>query len=92
MQRGYSYQNITTNTTTTVKSGAGILQRLVVNTPGSADATTTVYDNTTGSGTKIATVNHGFYPVTLEFDVRFATGLTLVTAGSTPGNITVIYE
>ncbi len=92
MHRGYSYSNITTNTTTTVKSGAGILKRITVNVIGSGDALATVYDNTAGSGTKIATISAGTTSVNLEFDARFATGLTIVTSGTTPGNITVIYE
>lgn len=92
MQRGYSSQNIATNTTITIKSGAGILKRALVAATGSADAQAVVYDNTAGSGTKIATLAAGLYPVTFEFDVRFATGLTVVTTGTIPGNLTFVYE
>lgn len=89
---GYSYSNITTNATTTVKSGAGTLHSIVVNTSGATD-TITVYDSTTGSGTKIGTINSAATPgATLIYDVAFATGLTLVTAGTTPPDITVTYK
>lgn len=92
MTRGYSYTNIATNTTTVVKSGAGILKRIVLGVIGSGDAQAVVYDNTAGSGTQITTIALGVAPVTLEFDARFATGLTIVTSGTSAGNITVIYE
>jgi len=51
----YAYQNITTNTTTTVKSGPGFLHTICLNTA-AANGTVTVYDNSAGSGTKIATI------------------------------------
>lgn len=88
---GYSFSNISTNTTTTVKSGAGTLHSIVINTLGTAD-TITVYDNTAGSGTKIATINAALSQSTLIYDVAFATGLTLVTAGTTAPDITVTYK
>ena len=92
MHRGYSYQNIPANATTTIKSGAGILKRIVIGEVGSGDSLATVYDNTAGSGTKIASISLGAYAVTLEFDARFATGLTVVTTGTTPGKLTIVYE
>jgi hypothetical protein len=65
-------------TTTVVKSGSGILVGVVCNTPASG-AVATVYDNTAGSGTKIATIL-GTAQSSLKFDCRFATGLTVVTS------------
>lgn len=83
---GYNYTNITTATTTVVKTGLGVLHAIILNTP-VASATATVYDNTAGSGTKIGTVtlpgtllNEG--PVSAIYDVQFNTGLTLVTTGT----------
>lgn len=91
---GHLYQNITTATTTTVKSGAGVLHRLVVNTP-VASGTITLYDNTSGSGTKIGTVtlpstllNNG--PMVAQYECAFVTGLTIVTTGTC--DITVTYR
>jgi hypothetical protein len=90
----YSYLNITTATTTTVKSGAGTLHVIAINTP-VASATITVYDNTAGSGTKIGTISLGgtlandvYDPVLL--DVSFGTGLTIVTSGAT--DLTIGYR
>jgi microcompartment protein CcmK/EutM len=88
-----SFNHITTNTTTTVKSGAGVLRRIVINTKGSSANTLTIYDNTTGSGTVIGvidTVNgvSGHF----EYGVSFSTGLTIVTANGTAADVTVIYE
>lgn len=89
----YSYSNITTQTTTVVKSGAGVLSKITVNAA-AANGVITIYDNTAASGTVIATItcpatllqNH----YVLEFDVVFATGLTIVT-GTANQNITVSY-
>jgi hypothetical protein len=85
---GDSYHNLTGNATTTVKSGSGVLDRIVVNTAGTS-STVTVYDNTAGSGTKIATAS-GNAQVVLSYGVHFATGLTIVTTGSP--DITVSYR
>lgn len=92
---GHSFANITTATTTTVKSGAGVLHGYVVNTD-AASGTITFYDNTAGSGTKIGTITN---PVTLlqmgplpsgPIDIAFSTGLTIVTTGTQ--DITVSYR
>lgn len=85
---GHSYTNITTATTATVKSGAGVLNTIVVNTL-VASATITIYDNTAGSGNKIGTITlpstiTGDDPVVIVYGgVAFSTGLTLVTSGAT---------
>ena len=88
-----SYAHLNSTGTTTIKSGAGILRRVVINTKGSASNTFTIYDNTSGSGTVIAaidTVNgvSGHF----EYNVAFSTGLTVVNATGTSADITVIYE
>lgn len=81
----FSYTNITTATTTTVKSGAGLLESITIN-KAVASATVAIYDNTAGSGTLIGTVT---MPATLLasqtvlfYSVKFNTGLTLVTVGA----------
>ncbi len=78
---GYSYANITSNTTTVLRTGGGILHAITFNAP-VATGTVTIYDNTAGSGTKIGTVTvpASPMPVTLFFDAVFTTGLTIVTA------------
>ena len=55
--------------------------------------TATVYDNTAGSGTKIATIDTTLgRAVALILDVAFATGLTVVTATGTAADLTVAYR
>jgi len=81
---------ITTNTTQTLKTGPGILSRLTVGIPGTA-TTITIYDNTTASGTIIAVVNT-VQVASMYFDAEFTTGLTVVTAGTTPADLSVGYK
>lgn len=87
---GLGYKNITTDATTVVKSGVGVLHTVCVNTP-AATETITIYDNTAASGTKIATITlfASTNPCFL-FDVAFSTGLTVVTA-TAAGDITVSF-
>ena len=82
------YQNITGAATTTVRSGAGILRKIVVNT--TAAGTITIYDNTAGSGTKIGTMKASIVEGTYIYDCRFQTGLTIVTGAAS--DITVCFE
>lgn len=88
---GYSFLNITGQATTVVKTGTGILHAITFNKP-VATATVTVYDNTAGSGVKIATITvpASPMPVTLKYDAAFSTGLTLVS-GVADEDITVTY-
>lgn len=86
-----SYSNITSNTTTLVKSGAGVLRSIIINTAGSSSNVATLYDNTAGSGTKIATIDTTARGV-LTYDIAFSTGLTIVTATGSAADITVSYS
>lgn len=85
---GNTYTNITTATTTTVKSGAGVLHTICVNSLGTVASTATVYDNTAGSGTKIGTLNTLALLGCQTYDVSFATGLTIVTTGTIAPDLT----
>ena len=88
-----SYAHLNSTGTTTIKSGAGILRRVVINTKGSASNTFTVYDNTSGSGTVIAAIDTvNGVSGNFEYNVAFSTGLTVVGATGTSADITVIYE
>lgn len=95
---GGSFLNIAAGqATTTVKSGAGTLYAIVLNSAATATNTTTVYDNTAGSGPVIAipAVTTATIPVTLSFGstgLAFATGLTVVTAAANGGNMTFVYK
>ena len=89
---GYTYNNITTDTTTAVKSGAGTLHSVCINTP-LATSVITIYDNTAASGTTIGTYTIPVSPVPscLVYDVAFATGLTVKTT-TAASDITVSYR
>ncbi len=90
-----SATNITTATTTVVKSGAGRLARIVIAKPVTA-ATISIFDNTAGSGTSLGVLTIGTVgttgnqPDSIEFGCAFATGLTVVTSGAT--DVTVIWD
>lgn len=89
---GYSFTNITTATTTVVKSGAGVLHGITINTKGTVASTVTIYDNTAGSGTKIGIIDSLNLSGPFLFDAIFATGLTIVTTGTAAPDITVTYR
>ena len=90
---GYNYVNITAAapTTTTIKTGTGVLHTITFNKP-VATGVVTVYDNTAGSGTAIATITipASPMPVTLVYDATFTVGLTIVSATAAQ-DITVSY-
>ena len=83
----YKYVNVTTATTTLVKTGLGILAGITVN--GGTLGAITVYDNTAAAGPKIATIAVSYAGQVIPFGVGFTTGLTVVTGAAT--DITVIY-
>lgn len=92
---GYSFLNIAAGqATTTVKSGAGTLHAIVLNSAATATNTTTIYDNTAASGTVIGrpAVTTATVPTTLIYDLAFATGLTIITATANGGDMTVMYK
>lgn len=81
---------ISTATTTTVKSGAGILHKILIGT-GGAGSNAVIYDNTTATGTILATIDTATRD-NFVLDLQFSTGLTIVTASGTPALITVVYR
>lgn len=87
-----NYKNINTNTTTVVKSGPGVLKRIVVNKDGNTSNTCTIYDNTSGTGTIIGTIDPVNAQIVFEYDVVFNTGLTIVTATGTAADLTIVYQ
>jgi hypothetical protein len=79
-ERTFNYTPVTTATTTLVKSGAGIIGGISVNT--TAAGTITVYDSLTASGTKIGTLKASVAEGTYLSNVTFSIGLTIVTAAA----------
>lgn len=91
---GYKYRNITTATTTTVKSGRGALVA-IVNNKTVASGVVTVYDNTSATGNKIATITNPATLLASQYKqdyvrIDFTAGLTIVT--SQAEDLTIIYE
>lgn len=91
----YNYVPITlaAPTTTVVKSGSGFLHAITINTP-AANGVITVYDNTSATSTKIATITQPASLLdgakSLIYDLEFTTGLTIVTSTAAQ-DITVSY-
>ena len=82
---------ISSNATTQVKTGSGILHRIVVNKIGT-DWVIDVYDDTgVGTSNQIASITPT-QTGTLEYGIKFNNGLKIVTSGTTAGDITVIWE
>ena len=87
-----SYLHLNANGTTTVKSGAGVLRRIVINTRGGIINTLTIYNNTTATGAVIGAVDTVAAGGAFDYELDFTTGLTVVLAGGTAADITIIYE
>lgn len=86
------YINISSNRTTVVKSGPGILHSIVINN--NSSGLITIYDNTTGSGTVMFCfiLVAGAPFSTGALGLEFNTGLTIVTSGLLfNNNVTLLY-
>jgi hypothetical protein len=91
MSKLQTYINITTNATTVASKVPCRLVKIINNKPGASANTATVYDNTAGSGTKIATIDTTQAAVSeWGYDCNCDTGLTVVTATGTAPDLTVI--
>lgn len=102
--RNNTSARITGNTTSTVKSGAGVLHAVVIN-DNTTSGTLTIYDNTSGSGTILFQLECGSPSggilsssgrpgpfSTGALGLEFTTGLTVVTSGSTSNDVTIVYK
>lgn len=78
---------ITTSTGTLIKTGAGTIYSINVNTP-EAGATAAIYDGVDDTGTLLGTVSLAAVGQ-ISLGWAFATGLFIQTAGGSPANITV---
>ncbi len=86
-----AYSHIAGAATTQVKSGRGILHKIVLNKP-VASATITLVDNTSGTTPVIGLITNttDVKPYELIFDARFSTGLRIITSGA--DDVTVVYQ
>lgn len=85
---GGEYSNITDNTPTQCKTGAGVLKKIVVNA--ALTGTIKVIDNTTGTTANIATITNPTVGSVFNYECDFTTGLLIIASGTC--NITVIYN
>jgi hypothetical protein len=87
-----SFQNFAANTAgTQIKTGPGTFLGLNVNTVGTGAASITLYDGTSTAGPIIGIFSTLAVSMLNSNPITFVTGLFAVVAGTTSGNITVIY-
>ena len=77
----FSSYNTTAAGTTTLIAGSGVLGSFTV--LGGTLGSITVYDNTTGSGTVLVPTFTPAATASLTFNVKYATGVTVVTSAAT---------
>ena len=83
-----SFLNMASTVSTVVKTGAGMLHAIVINK--SANGTITVYDNTAGSGTKIATLKASVVENSYIYDLKFSNGLYVIPGAAV--DVTYVYR
>lgn len=86
---GWNKVNITSQTTTLVKTGAGFLYGIVIGTPVSG-GTIEVDDAITNTNSFGIITSGGAVPYFIPFNAAFTTGLSITTALQNQ-NITVLY-
>lgn len=88
---GSSFSWFSTATGSTIKSGAGVVRRIIIGS--NVAGIVTLYDNTTNSGTVICSVTSTTSTPcnTVELNAAFSTGLHCVTTGSGI-SVTVVYD
>jgi len=92
---GYNYTHISSDTTTLIKTGPGILHSIIINTHG-ASATIEFDDALTHTSPVIGIITlpstiTSAIPISLEYDVQFSTGLS-ITTGVAAVDITVVWK
>ena len=88
----HSFLNITSATSSTVvKSGAGVLHTITINTRGTG-STCQVFGDLVGEGSQIANIDTTLSTTAFLYDVAFTSGLTIVTTGASGANLTISYR
>jgi hypothetical protein len=89
------FREINSNATTQIRIGAGFLENIVVNAPGTT-WTIQIFDSGSCSGTAVAGATAFTVPAAgsnLRYDAALSSGLCILTAGGAPaGSITVSYR
>lgn len=90
---GNSYSHISTATTTLVKTGAGILHTICINTLGGT-ASTVEFDAALTHTTPVMGILNSMTTgqACYTYDVAFSTGLSITTTGSGAPDVTVSYR
>lgn len=83
---GFTFKNITTAATTTVKNSPGLVHTVTVNTKG-VTSSLVLKDGTTVIATIDTTLGES-----LLLDVFCATSIVAVTAGGTPADVTIFFR
>ncbi len=88
----YNSTNITSQTTTLVATGNGVLHSITLNKP-VAGSTIAFYNGIDSGGVLLGTITSptGPQPVTLTYDIAFAVGLAVVT-GTHDQDITITWS
>lgn len=73
-----------------IKTGAGVVRSLIVNTGGTT-STAVLYDGLTSAGTKLGTFST-LAAGALPLNIAFTTGLFVVLAGGAAADVTVTYS
>jgi len=89
VEEQFSYANISTATTTTVKTGAGFIHEIRI-IGGTALGDVTVYDSLSASGAVICPAVTPVANSVIIRDIKVSIGLTIVTAAAT--TITISYR
>jgi hypothetical protein len=87
LTNAFDYYATSTAGSAVIKSGAGVLNLVTINTD--AAGSVILYDNTSCSGTKIATLEASIPHGTYFYNIKFKTGLCITTAATT--DLTVSY-
>ncbi len=87
-----SISNITTATTTLVKTGTGQLNSITVNSLGTVASTAVIYDGIDADGTRLGTINTLALSGAFVYNLPFTVGLCIVTTGTIAPNLTVVYR
>jgi hypothetical protein len=90
---GFSYCWMNTNASVLLKTGAGMLNNVVINKQGSMSNVLTIYDGTSAASAQlIATIDPTFGLVTLFYNVAFQTGLYVVLGTGNAADITITFQ
>src|SRR5580698_4148931 len=86
-----NFVHLAANGSTLAKTGSGILQALVINTPGGSSNIVTIYDGTSAGGTVIGIYGTTVAAARLPINLQFRIGLFIVVATGTAADLTVTF-